>query len=665
MSTINLLSSGLDVQTIVDQLIQVERAPITRMETQSGTLQSRIKALQSLNTKLSTLLDKLNNALFKDETAPLNIPAGFERRFAKSIFAVRKAASSDESAVLASAAKGASVGSYAVTVSSLAKARTEASGNFADTDTTTVGTGTLVIQVGTKDAVTINVDETNNTLEGVAQAINNANAGVSATILNDGTSAPYRLLLTAKATGTVNAFTITDSLSGGQSLGLTETQAAVDARFTVNGISLTKSTNTVSDVISGVTFTLKAITAAPVEVTVENDTDAAIAGVKELITAYNEVNSYANSQAKYDADKKQAGILAGDVTLRNTLQRIQESLTGQIANNFTGGLQYVGEVGLKVNSDGSLSLDEAKLKSALESDLTGVAGLFLGDGAAATAESISASDSRVTYSSRTLATQAGTYSIEITSLAQRASVAGGQAVDTLAQDESLTVTYGGVQATADLLSGDSLQAALDKINAALAAAGMAATASDDGTGRIAVTTSGYGSSESITVASTLDNAAGGTGFSTTPTIASGTDIAGTINGNAAVGSGLTLTGASGNPEEGLSLNVAQSATGSYGTVTFAPATAAVDSDGILAKLRTVLKSVTDPLSGPIHRTTDGLNNSIKNLDKQISQYEDRLEVRRQQLLQEFYRADEALKMLTVTQSQLSSQLGTLTNLTQK
>ena len=83
--------------------------------------------------------------------------------------------------MLAVAAKGASVGSYAVTVSSLAKARTEASANFADTDTTTAGTGTIVIQVGTKDAVTINIDETNNTLEGVRAAINNANAGVSAT----------------------------------------------------------------------------------------------------------------------------------------------------------------------------------------------------------------------------------------------------------------------------------------------------------------------------------------------------------------------------------------------------------------------------------------------------------------------------------------------------
>jgi flagellar hook-associated protein 2 len=664
MSSINLLSSGFDVQTIVDQLIQVERAPITRMETQSGTLQSRIKALQSFNTKLSTLLDKLNNALFKAETAPLNVPAGFERRFARSVFAVRKASSSDESAVLASAAKGAAVGSYAVTVSTLAKARTEASANFADTDTTAVGAGTLVIQVGTKDAVTINIDEANNTLEGVRQAINSANAGVSATILNDGSSTPYRLLLTAKSTGTANAFTLTENLSGGQSLSLTETQAAVDAQFTVNGIGLTKSTNTVSDVISGVTFTLRATTAAPVEVTVENDTDAAIAGLKELIAAYNEVNAYANSQARYDAEKKQAGILAGNATLRNTLLRIQESVTGQIANNFTG-LQFVGEVGLKVNSDGSLSLDEAKLRSTLESDPTGVAALFLGDGAAGTGESISVSDSRVTYGSKTSATQAGTYSIEITSLAQRASAMGGLAVGSLAQDETLTITYGGVQTAVDLLSGDSLQAVLDKINGALAAGGLGATASDNGTGRIAVTTSGYGSSETIAVASNLDNAPGGTGFGAAPTTDSGTDIEGTINGNAAVGSGLTLTGSSGSPEEGLSLSVAQSATGSYGTVILTPAAAAADSDGILAKLRAVLKSVTDPLSGPIHRTTEGLTGNIKNLDKQISQYEDRLEVRRQQLLQEFYRADEALKMLSVAQSQLNSQLGTLSQLTQK
>jgi len=664
MSSINVINSGLDVQTLVDQLIKLERAPIERFERQTTNLQSKVKALQSFNTKLSTLLNKLDNALYKGETALLNVPAGFARRFAKSIFAVRNASSSDESAVLAVAAKGASVGSYAVTVSSLAKARTEASANFADTDTTRAGTGTIVIQVGTKDAVTINIDETNNTLEGVRAAINNANAGVSATILNDGSSSPYRLLLTAKGTGTANAFTVTENLTGGQALNLTETQAAVDAQFTVNGISLTKSSNTVSDVISGITFTLRATTAAPVEVTVEADTDAAIAGLKELIDAYNEVASFANSQARYNAETKQAGILAGDATLRNTILKIQDALTRQITSSFTG-LRYVGEVGLRFNTDGSMSLDETKLRSALESDLTGVAALFLGDGAAGTAENISVSDPRVTYNSKTAATQAGTYAVEITGLAQPASAVGGQTISSLAQDETLTITYGAVQTTVDLLSGDSLTTVLDKINAALAGNGVAAAASDDGTGRIMVTTTGYGSSEAITVVSNVDNIAGSTGFGTTPTTATGTDIAGSINGNAAIGSGFTLTGASGNPEEGLGLTIAQSATGVYGTVTFTPATAGEESDGILVGLRTMLKSVTDPLSGPIHRTTDAFNNTIKNLDQQISKYEDRLEVRRQQLLQEYTRADQALKMMSVLQSSLSNQLGTLSQITQK
>jgi len=664
MSSINVINSGLDVQTLVDQLIKLERAPIERFERQTTNLQSKVKALQSFNTKLSTLLNKLDNALYKGETALLSVPAGFARRFAKSIFAVRNASSSDESAVLAVAAKGASVGSYAVTVSSLAKARTEASANFADTDTTRAGTGTIVIQVGTKDAVTINIDETNNTLEGVRAAINNATAGVSATILNDGSSSPYRLLLTAKGTGTANTFTVTENLTGGQALNLTETQAAVDAQFTVNGISLTKSSNTVSDVISGITFTLRATTAAPVEVTVEADTDAAIAGLKELIDAYNEVASFANSQARYNAETKQAGILAGDATLRNTILKIQDALTRQITSSFTG-LRYVGEVGLRFNTDGSMSLDETKLRSALESDLTGVAALFLGDGAAGTAENISLSDPRVTYNSKTAATQAGTYAVEITGLAQPASAVGGQTISSLAQDETLTITYGAVQTTVDLLSGDSLTTVLDKINAALAGNGVAAAASDDGTGRIMVTTTGYGSSEAITVVSNVDNIAGSTGFGTTPTTATGTDIAGSINGNAAIGSGFTLTGASGNPEEGLGLTIAQSATGGYGTVTFTPATAGEESDGILVGLRTMLKSVTDPLSGPIHRTTDAFNNTIKNLDQQISKYEDRLEVRRQQLLQEYTRADQALKMMSVLQSSLSNQLGTLSQITQK
>jgi flagellar hook-associated protein 2 len=664
MSSINVISSGLDVQTIVDQLIQIERAPINNLENQTSTLQSKLKAFQSYNTKLSTLLDKLNNALFKDETAPLSVPYGFAQRLARSVFAARTASSSDESAIAVSADKGASVGGYTVTVSSLARAKTEASSNFADTSSTNTGTGTLTLQVGTKDPVTITIDSTNNTLEGIRDSINNANAGVNATIMNDGSSSPYRLLVTANDTGTQNAFTITDSLSGGQALNLTETQGATDAQFTVNGISLSKSSNTVSDVIAGVSLTLKATTAAPVQVTVGKDTDAVVAGIKEVIDAYNDVNAFANSQFRYDASTKTAGVLAGDMTLRTTLAKVRDILTGGVTNSYTS-LHYIGEVGLEYNGDGSLSLDEAQLRKAIDSNPTAVAALFLGEGAEGAAASVTASDPRVTYRSKTAATQPGTYAIEVTGLAERASVVGGQAVYNLLLDEALTITYGGSQVTVDLLAGDSLSAVVSKINSALSANGLAATAADDGTGRIMVTTNGYGSSETISVVSDLDSAPGTTGFGTAPVTATGTDVAGTINGNLAIGNGHTLTGANGNSEEGLSLDIAQSSTGSYGTVTVTPDSAPSEGSSILVNLRTMLDSITDPLSGPIHTATDGLNNTIRGLQDRISDYEDRLEVRREQLTAEYSRADQALRMLTVLQNQLNGQLGTLSQLTQQ
>ncbi len=473
MSSINVINSGLDVQTIVDQLIQIERTPITRLEKQESTLQSRVKALQSYNTKLSTLLDKLNAALFKDETATLTIPPGFAQRFARSVFAARTASSSDESAVTVTADRGAPVGSYTVAVNSLAQAKIEASSNFADTNNTNTGTGTLSIQVGSKDPVTITVDDTNSTLEGIREAINNANAGVTATILNDGSATPYRLLITANDTGTANAFTITDNLSGGQALNLTQTQGAVDAEFTVNGISLTKSSNTVSDVVSGLSFSLKATTTSPVQITVGKDTDAIVSALKEVIDAYNEVNSFANSQFKYNADTKTAGVLSGDTTLRNTLAKVKDMLTGAVTNSYTD-LHYIGQVGLNYNGDGSLSLDEEKMRKAIETNPTGVAALFLGEGT-----------------------------------------------------------------------------------------------------------------------------------------------------------------------EG-----ATSETGS----------------SVLVSLRTMLKSITDPLSGPIQRATDGFNNTIKILEDRISEYEDRLAVRKEQLTAEYSRADQALKLLTVLQNQLSNQFTSLSKI---
>jgi len=213
----------------------------------------------------------------------------------------------------------------------------------------------------------------------------------------------------------------------------------------------------------------------------------------------------------------------------------------------------------------------------------------------------------------------------------------------------------------DLLVGAELVDVLLNINNELSAQGMAVTATDDGTGKIKISTNSYGSSQTITVVSSIDGILGTTGFGTTPIVATGIDIAGRIGGNAATGDGLTLTGASGQPEEGLSLSFAQTTTGNYGSVTVASDEEGVEGASFLVNLCGVLDGLTDPLSGPIQTATDGLNKSVEYLNDSISRYEDRLEIRRQLLTTEFNKADEALRLMTVTQASLSAQLSSLSS----
>ncbi len=656
-SGLNLINAGLDVQGIVDNLMYIESEPVRRMQQQTTDLKSKVSAFQSLNTKLSALLDKTNSVLFGGNTAPLLNPTAFLDRFAESIFAKGKATSSDDSIISASADKVSSTGAYSITVSGLAQAKSMASVNLADTSTTNTGTGSLTITVGNNSPMIVTIDSSNNTLAGVRNAINTANAGVTATIINDGSASPYRLLITANESGTQNSFTIADNLSGGQVLSLTEVQTAADAQFTVNGVSISKSSNTVSDVINGVTFTLKAPTTNPITLTIENDIDSIVKSLQDFVTAYNEINSFITAQFTYNYQTEKAGVLSGDSTLRRIQSQIQSKIIQSVNNNYTS-YRVAEQVGLTFNRDGSLSLDETKLRSLLSNNFKEVAALLLGDGIPA--GGASTSDSRVTYNGSTAATQAGTYNVDVTALAEQAFVVGNRVLTTLSQDETLTITYGGQSANPALSAGDTLATVLSKINSALSAQGMAVTAMDDGSGNLKIATDGYGSSESISVTSSLANPSGSTGFDTLPTTDNGFDIAGTINNNVAVGSGLTLTGSSGQPEEGLSLTISQTTTGSYGSVTLVDV--ASEGSSILLNLQSILKGITDPLSGPIYHSTDSLNQNIRMLNERIREYEERLEVRRELLISQFLKADEALKLLNIAQTSLGSQLNTLSNL---
>jgi len=656
MSSIDILSSALDVESIVQNLMYIERAPIRRMESETMTLESKISAFQSLNSKLSTLEDKVKTILYGSGAAPLQAPYSFSDRLSGSIFSLCKVSSSNEGAITAVTTDACTAGSYAMSVDSLARSQSSASANFDDAASVETGIGTLTITTGSGTPVNITIDATNNTLAGVRNAINAAKAGVTATIVDDGSASPYRLLVTADDSGTANAFTVTDNLSGGQALGIAQVQAAEDARFVVNGVSITKASNTVSDVIDGVTLTLKQETAGDVRIDLETDTESIVESVQELVTAYNNVNAFINEQFRYNTTKESAGVLSGDATLRRIQSNLQNQFLQSIQNQYTS-LSVTGQIGLNFNRDGGLELDETKFREALADNFTGVAALLLGNGTPS--GSATATDNRVAYTGKTAATQPGTYAIQITSLAKQAVVIGTQPITALTNDESLTVTSGAYTAVVNLLAGDDLAAVLSKINAATTMAGMDATAADDGWGRVRLSTDNYGSVFNISVVSDRDASADTTGFGTAPVTGNGADIQGSIGGNSAVGYGLTLTGSAGQPEEGLHLTISQTNTGSYGSITLAPDSEGVEGAGILLNLHSVLAGITDPLSGPIHHATDGFNQNIRLLNDRIEAYQSLLDRREALLYAQYQKADEALRLMNATMASLNSQIESL------
>ena len=379
MGSINLISGGLDVQGIVDNLIAVERAPIDRLQQKTKAFQDRIAAYQTFNTKLLALKTSLGSLLFHGEDVPLNMPSAYADRFSNSLFALRKAASSDEAVITATAGKGLATGNFSVTVSRLAKSSSYASNNYSSSTAVQTLTGDLVIQKGAGDPVTITVDSSNNTLEGIKNAINSADAGCSATILNDGSAEPYRLVITSDDSGTANALTITNNLTEGTgaTLSLAESMAAQDAAFTINGVDVTSSSNTVTSAIEGVTFLLRSESGSAT-IRIDRDSDAIVAGIQDLITKYNDVVSYITSQSRYDSVKKSAGILSGDFTLREAQLELNTTLFQRIESGYDSA-KVLSQAGITLSNNGLLSLDESKLRDQLSSNFEATARLLLSD----------------------------------------------------------------------------------------------------------------------------------------------------------------------------------------------------------------------------------------------------------------------------------------------
>ena len=623
------IASGLDVKSIITAIMNAERQPETLLQNQQAGLDSRRSAYADLNSRLTALRTALQDLSSSSMTSG------------------RTATSSDTSVLTVQAGTGADTGNHQIEVTSLAHADRVRSTTLSNRYDPAITDGTVTIKSGSRDLISVNVSATagNNSLVAVRDAINSANAGVTASIVNDGTG--DLLVVGGSNTGTANALTITDTTN----LGLTAQghvlDTAKDAALKIDGISVSSASNTVTTAIPGVTLNLLAqTTSGPVTVNVAADTASIKTAIQGFVDAYNSVASFTSSQFTADATTGKAGVLAGDSLLRSVQEKLSSIVGGGVAGIPTSDLTTLGAIGISIDgSTGQLKINSTMLDAALSDKLDQVTRLFAATGRA--------TDTAVSFAAVTSATNAGTYNVAVTTAAERATVAGSTAIgqNGLTQDESLTITAGTKSTTIALASGDSLATIVSKLNSGLASAGVSAQATADG-GSLRINSSAYGSNASISVVSNLaDNGDGSTtGIGTTLLNDTGVDVAGSINGVAATGTGTVLTGATGTAVEGLQVSVVTTAAtiaakgGDFGAITV--------TRGVADSLTSGLKMIVDPTGGLIASMISGIDTQTKSITDHIAAIEARLKDREALLTMQFNAADQAITALQQQQNAL-------------
>ena len=369
------IGSGLDVESIVSQLVALERRPINRVQNEQAQVNAQISAYGSLKSKISD---------FQSAMASLGSASSFK---------LFQGTSSNESVFTATVGSEALAGSYAVDVQALAERDKVAFGPFADSNTA-IGSGTLNLSVGS-ESFSINVGA-GDSLASIRTAINEAsdNTGVTASIVNSDDGA--RLVLSSNETGTDNALSVTVTGDGdgndGDNAGLsaltyvsggtnyaTSISTASDAVVEIDGFTVTSSSNTISDAIDGISFTAKSVGTASLDVT--RDDEAILESVNQFAEAYNALRTEVNNQ--------RSGQLQADSTLLSIEQALSDVLN---AGSEIGGssFRYLIEAGISVNEDGVMEVDEASVSEKLNTDFNSFVNLFAAEdeGYAARMESI-------------------------------------------------------------------------------------------------------------------------------------------------------------------------------------------------------------------------------------------------------------------------------------
>jgi flagellar hook-associated protein 2 len=381
------IGSNLGLSELLANLEKSERVPLTLLENQATSYQAKLSAFGTLKSVLSAY------------------QAAAKKLADASTFGAAKTVVGTPDVLTATASSTAVPGSYSVNVSSLAQAQSIVGKNVAS-QTAAIGTGTITFEFGsrqgfnettgaytdplgfTPDAArtkTVTIAAGDNSLQGVRDAVNKANIGVTASIVNDGSGTPYRLVFTSNTTGEASSMRISssdaalgdvvafDPTVAVQPSGSQETIRATNAKLKINGIDIVSQSNTVADAAQGVTLTLNKL--GTTSLSVSRDTDAMKSAIQGFVTAYNNIQSTAKSLSNFDTDSETSAALNGDATLRGIQTKLRAMLNVPQSDG-NGGAIMLSDIGVSFTKDGTLTVNDTKLDKALKENLGGVTAMF-------------------------------------------------------------------------------------------------------------------------------------------------------------------------------------------------------------------------------------------------------------------------------------------------
>jgi flagellar hook-associated protein 2 len=371
-STVNFsgAGSGIDFSVIRDAILAQRQVPVAQLQTKVGTYNNRIGALRQLNTLLATLT------------------TASEAMTNRELGNGRQGVSGDSSVATVTTTGQVTLGSFAVNVTRLATSLTQSSRVYGSTSDTVLVDPNVpatfeLRKGGAATGTPITIDSSNNTLAGMRDAINNANAGVTATIVDltgDGTH--QKLVLSSTGTGAAGRVELVETTSTGTlaDLGISSINppdndfSKLDAAFSVNGLELTRSTNAISDAVTGVTLNLNKTGATSISVIQSTDIADKL---KSFVDAYNAIQDFVASNYTRDVQGRPTGVLAGDPTLRNVQQQLRGALN-VISSDNGGALESLSMIGLTSTKDGHLALDTDTLNAKLQTNSADVRALLYG-----------------------------------------------------------------------------------------------------------------------------------------------------------------------------------------------------------------------------------------------------------------------------------------------